>query len=360
MTLVLENLNLVHDTEVHLNCVSASFAPGRLTTVLGRALAGKTTLLRAIAGLQPVESGKMERDGVDFGVLPPWLRDVAMVYQQFINYPHLNVFDNVAFPLRKRHVAEADVRNRVNTALSMVGLSDFSARKPSALSGGQQQRVALARALVRRAGILLMDEPLVNLDYKLREQLREGFRGLLASQSGGIVIYNTTEPAEAMMLGDQIIVMHEGRVLQAGAPADVFDYPANVAVAGIINDPPMTILAGRLHGGRICFDGGLELSARGHLAKLPPGAYRFGIRATEINLTEAGGVSGHVTFSEVSGSETFLHVVTALGEAVVQLQGIHHVLNGARISLSFSPERLFVFAAHGEGKLLRAPKDGEN
>ncbi|MGF6175423.1 ABC transporter ATP-binding protein [Ensifer sp. 4252] len=360
MTLVLDNLRIARNDEIHLDNLSASFARGSLTTVLGRTLAGKTTLLRAIAGLQPIDSGKMERDGQEFGMLPAWQRDVAMVYQQFINYPHLTVFENVAFPLRKRRVPEADIRSRANAALSMVGLSNFAARRPSALSGGQQQRVALARALVRRADILLLDEPLVNLDYKLREQLREEFRGLLTSQSEGTVIYNTTEPAEAMMLADRIIVMHEGRILQTGAPADVFERPANVAVAGIINDPPMTILSGRLDAGRMIFDGGVNLPVSQHLEKLPPGSYRFGIRATEIEPIETGGVAGRVTFSEVSGSETFLHVETSLGEAVLQLEGIHQLANGSEIGLSFSPERLFAFAPDGDGKLVRAPGRGEN
>jgi len=214
--------------------------------------------------------------------------------------------------------------------------------------------------LVRKADILLLDEPLVNLDYKLREQLREEFRGLLTTQSEGTVIYNTTEPAEAMMLGDRIIVMHEGRILQTGTPADVFERPANALVAGIVNDPPMTILAGRLDEGRVIFDAGIELPAVAHLKDLAPGRYRFGIRATEIERAEEGGISGHVTFSEVSGSETFLHVETSFGEAVVQLEGVYQVASGSEIGLSLAPERLFVFGADGEGKLLRAPGQGEN
>ncbi len=359
MTLVLDKLGLARNGEVHLDGVSASFERGSLTTVLGRTLAGKTTLLRAIAGLQPIDSGRMDRQGHEFGLLPPWQRDVAMVYQQFINYPHLSVFDNVAFPLRQRGVPEPETRTRTEAALGMVGLSDFKARAPTALSGGQQQRVALARALVRRADILLLDEPLVNLDYKLREQLREEFRGLLSSQTDGTVIYNTTEPAEAMMLGDRIIVMHHGRILQTGTPKEVFENPANVAVARIINDPPMTILQGTLEDGRVTFGDDVGFLVPRHLDGLSHGTYRFGIRAMEIVPSETGGVIGRAEFSEVSGSETFVHVVTPLGEAVMQLQGVHHVLTGSKMRVSFSPERLFVFNADGEGELLRAPKTGE-
>ena len=359
MSLVLNSLSLSRDGEVHLDKVTATFDRGSLTTVLGRTLAGKTTLLRVIAGLQDADTGTLERDGKAFGTLPAWQRDVAMVYQQFINYPHLTVFENVAFPLRKRKIAEPQIAHRVKAVLEMVGLGGFQQRKPSQLSGGQQQRVALARALVRKADVLLLDEPLVNLDYKLREQLREEFRGLLVTQSEATVIYNTTEPAEAMMLGDRLVVMHEGRILQSGAPDEVFARPASAIVARIVTDPPMTIVPGRLDNGLIHFEGGVALSAPERLRGLAPGRYRFGIRADEIAPVEEGGIAGRVTFGEVSGSETFLHVETALGEAVMQLEGVHQVATGRQIGLSLASERLFVFAADGEGALLHAPGNGE-
>ena len=359
MSLVLNSLFLSRDGEVHLDNVSVTFDRGSLTTVLGRTLAGKTTLLRAVAGLQDIKTGTLERDGEPFGTLPAWQRDVAMVYQQFINYPHLTVFENVAFPMRKRKVAEAEVCHRVKAVLELVGLGAFGERKPSQLSGGQQQRVALARALVRKADVLLLDEPLVNLDYKLREQLREEFRGLLTTQSEATVIYNTTEPAEAMMLGDRLVVMHEGRILQTGAPSEVFERPASAVVARIVTDPPMTIVPGSLEDGRIRFEGGVSLSAPQGLEGMASGLYRFGIRANEIAPVNEGGITGRVTFSEVSGAETFLHVETTLGEAVVQLEGVHQVATGRQVDLSLAAERLFVFSREGEGALLHAPENGE-
>ncbi len=359
MSLVLNSLVLSRDGDDYLDRVSTTFDRGSLTTVLGRTLAGKTTLLRAIAGLQSIDSGTLERDGRPFGTLPAWQRDVAMVYQQFINYPHLSVFENVAFPLRKRKVAASEISARVKGVLDMVGLGSFGERKPSQLSGGQQQRVALARALVRKADVLLLDEPLVNLDYKLREQLREEFRDLLTTQSGATVIYNTTEPAEAMMLGDRVIVMHEGRILQTGTPREVFERPASTVVARIVTDPPMTIVPGTLEDGRILFEGGTSLAASQGMKGMPSGRYRFGIRANEIDPVDEGGIAGRVTFSEVSGSETFLHVETMLGEAVMQLEGVHQVATGRQIGLSLPAERLFVFAAEGEGRLLHAPENGE-
>ncbi len=246
MSLVLDDLRLREGGVPFLDGITAEFSRGRLTTVIGRTSAGKTTLMRALAGLQGVDSGHIRLDGRAFETVPAWQRDVAMVYQQFINYPHLSVFENVAFPLRRRGLGDAEVRQRVERQLETVGLGTFGERRPSALSGGQQQRVALARALVRHAPILLLDEPLVNLDYKLREQLRDEFRRILGAQTDTIAVYNTTEPAEAMMLGDHVVVLHEGRVLQTGTPADVFDRPASALVAGIVNDPPMNVIAGEL------------------------------------------------------------------------------------------------------------------
>lgn len=359
MSLVLNSLSLRRNNEVHLDDVSLELDQGCLTTVLGRTLSGKTTIMRAIAGLQDVDKGTMSRDGKSFGELPAWQRDVAMVYQQFINYPHLTVFENVAFPLRKRKVGQDEIDRRVRGVLETVGLGAFHERKPAQLSGGQQQRVALARALVRKAGVLLLDEPLVNLDYKLREQLREEFRGLLTSQADATVVYSTTEPAEAMMLGDRLIVMHAGRVLQSGAPVDVYANPSSVLVARIVTDPPMTIVPGQLSQGRVTFEGGLNLDAPARWSTLADRRYRFGIRAGEISPVDQGGIPGIVTFGEVSGSETFLHVTTALGEAVVLLEGVHPVEIGRQIGLAVAPERMFVFEDNEEGVLLHTPGQGE-
>jgi glycerol transport system ATP-binding protein len=276
-----------------------------------------------------------------------------MVYQQFINYPHLSVLDNVAFPLRRRGMGRAQARQRAGEVLAKVGLSGFEGRRPGQLSGGQQQRVALARALARRAGILLLDEPLVNLDYKLREQLRDEFRGLFADQREAIVVYATTEPAEAMMLGDEVLVLHEGRLLQAGHPADVFDRPASTAVAAVVNDPPMNIVDGAVEDGSLRFAGGLRLPLPAHLQALPPGDYRFGARANELWIAADGGIAGDLALAEVSGSETILHVETGIGPLVLLVEGIHALPLGARVSVGVDPRRLFAFATAGD--LVAAP-----
>ena len=200
MDLIAKGLTYKPEDEFHLNDVSFGMQKGELYTILGRTLSGKTTLLKTIAGLITPEGGRMMFDDQDLGQVPVWERNIAMVYQQFINYPHLTVFDNVAFPLRQRKMDESLIKGRVMDSLESVGLTGFETRKIQALSGGQQQRVALARSLAKQAGILLLDEPLVNLDYKLREQLREEFRNIFSDQvsSNSILICSGTDPLEAM------------------------------------------------------------------------------------------------------------------------------------------------------------------
>lgn len=346
-------LTLTANGDTYLDQVDFELRRGRLHTVIGRTLAGKTTMLRVIAGLEQPDRGTLALDGEPFSTRRVWDRDVAMVYQQFINYPHLNAVENVAFPLRRRGLPPAEALARARSELARVGLEGFEGRKPSELSGGQQQRVALARALVRGADILLLDEPLVNLDYKLREQMREELRGLFSDQDDAIVVYTTTEPAEAMMLGDEVLVIHEGQILQAGPPAEVFDRPASTTVAAIINDPPMNIFDGAIEDGRIHLSTGLSLERAAHMGDLPTGRYRFGVRANEVAISSQSTTVGTVTFSEVSGSETFVHVDTPFGSLVIQIEGIHDHTLGERVPVRIASETFFVFGT--DQRLVAAP-----
>ena len=353
MALIAEHLTLEVDRVPHLDSVSFTLERGRLHTLIGRTLAGKTTLLRAIAGLERIDRGSLDLDGESFLARPVWERDVAMVYEQFINYPNLSVLDNVAFPLRRRGLSVDAARERARAVLERVSLVGFEKRRPSQLSGGQQQRVALARALARGADVLLLDEPLANLDYKLREQMREELRGLFSDQGGSIVLYTTTEPAEAMVLGDVVLVMHEGRVLQMGPPDEVFDRPATTTVAGIVNDPPMNIVDAAIEDGLIRLGGGRSLPLPTHMRGLPLGNYRIGLRANELKLGSTDDAVGTVTFSEVSGSETFIHVDTGFGPLVIQIKGVHRFALDAAVPVAIDQERLFAFDPND--RLVAAP-----
>ena len=239
MNLIAKHLTYKPDNQYHLNDVSFNFEKGRLYTILGRTLSGKTTLLKTIAGLLNPDSGNINFEDKNFSKVPVWERNVAMVYQQFINYPNLSVYENISFPLKQRKLNEENIKKNVDDALKTVGLVGFENRKIQELSGGQQQRVALARSLAKKAKILLLDEPLVNLDYKLREQLREEFKTIfnegLANET--ILIYSTTDPQEVMELNGEVIVLDEGKVLQTGPAKDIFENPINLKVAEISNDP---------------------------------------------------------------------------------------------------------------------------
>ncbi|MBU0652723.1 MAG: ABC transporter ATP-binding protein [Proteobacteria bacterium] len=351
MSLLVQNLGIWVDGVAHLSDISLEFQQGRLYTILGQTLSGKTTLLRTIAGLQSPQKGTLTLHGQDFLELPVWKRRVAMVYQQFINYPHLDVLANVAFPLLRAGVPRAEARQRAREILGKIGLANFENRRPSTLSGGQQQRVALARALVKRAEILLLDEPLVNLDYKLREQLRDEFQNIFAGQDDAIVIYTTTDPDEAIQLGHELIVMDEGAVIQQGKPLEVFNAPAMIRCAEIIYNPPMNIFNGAIQRGEILLQGGVRLPVPWHMGHLPEGTYRFGLSTADISI--GGNIGAEVELSEISGSQTILHLRGAIGSFIVYEAGVYHYSMGSTVQVGLDPGRIFTFAV--DGKLISAP-----
>lgn len=356
MALVGHELNVAVDNVTYLDSVSFTFEPGRIYVLMGRTGSGKTSFMRAVSGLLPLDSGTLAFNGDDLTHTPVWKRDCAMVYQQFINYPNKTVRQNVEFPLKKAGLSGPELTSRVDTYLTKVGMTEFASRKPSQLSGGQQQRVALARSLARHSRILMLDEPLMNLDFKLREQLREEFLELFRGESQAVTIYATTEITEAMMLGYEILVMHEGKILQSGKPEDVFERPKDKLVAQIVNDPPMSIITASISRGKIILASGTELPVPAHLGSLGEGTYDFGIRAIDVAPASDSATteSGEVGFVEVSGSETVLYVHTKAGEIVVQIEGIHDYHAGQKLAVDFRPDRFFAF--DDSGQLLESPK----
>lgn len=357
MDLIAQNLSYKPEQEFHLNDVSFSMKKGKLYTILGRTLAGKTTLLKTIAGLLTPQQGTLTFGGLDFTTLPVWQRNIAMVYQQFINYPHLSVFENVAFPLRQRKIDNLIINAKVTTALENVGLTGFEERKIQALSGGQQQRVALARSLAKEAGILLLDEPLVNLDYKLREQLREEFRNIFSSQvsSDSILIYSSTDPVEAMQLGGDIIVMDEARVLQQGTAKEVFENPINIRVAQIANDPAMNMMPGDIVEGQIRVNDSISIAVPPHLSSLSSGRYTFGVRAADVSVV-AKGIPFNVELAEISGSETYLHVQNGGQTLIGLLDMVKDFSAGDKVNIGLNAARLYAFDE--SGKLAASPFGG--
>ena len=240
----------------------------------------------------------------------------------------------------------AEAHQRAREVLGKVGLADFEKRRPAALSGGQQQRVALARALVKRAEILLLDEPLVNLDYKLREQLREDFQNIFEGQDDAIVVYTTTEPAEAIQLGHEMIIMDEGGVIQQGEPLAVFNAPATIRCAEIINDPPMNIFNGTIEKGDIQLQGGVRLPVPAHMAHLPQGPYRFGLRAADLHLGRM--IGSQVELSEISGSQTILHLRGDIGAFILYEDGVYQHAIGDTVQVDLNSDRIYSFSVDGD------------
>lgn len=228
-----------------VNEASLTVAAGELLVLVGPSGCGKSTTLRMIAGLEEISSGTVSIDGQVVNQIPPGDRDIAMVFQNFALYPHMTVFENMAFGLKLRKVARAEIEERVNRAAELLGLKDCLARKPTALSGGQKQRVAVGRAMVRQPKVFLFDEPLSNLDAQLRVQMRREIAALHA-RLGATMIYVTHDQVEAMTLGNRIAVMKDGVVQQVAAPMELYHRPANLFVAGFIGSPGMNFVRGTL------------------------------------------------------------------------------------------------------------------
>ena len=327
----------------HLYPLSLSLQPGTVSVLLGATQAGKTTLMRLMAGLDVPSAGRVTVDGQDVTGQPVRQRNVAMVYQQFINYPSMTVFDNIASPLKLRGAMDkVAIAQRVQALAEKLHIEPFLKRLPAELSGGQQQRVALARALAKDAPLMLLDEPLVNLDYKLREELRDELSALFAAGSS-TVVYATTEPTEALLLGGWTAVMDAGEVLQYGPTADVFHHPASIRVARAFSDPPMNLLDG----------GAPRLGLPGTAARPDT---TVGVRASALRVVGRPGdiaLPGTVELAEIAGSDTFVHVATAAGELVAQLTGVHYFDLGAALTLYLDPTQIYLFGA--DGLLLQAP-----
>ncbi len=356
MTLALEGVVKRVGAETHLYNIDLALEPGTLYVLLGPTLAGKTSLIRLFAGLDRPTSGRLLRDGRDITGTSVRKRGVAMVYQQFINYPSFTVYDNIASPLRRGGAPRDTIDARVREVAAMLHIDELLDRLPAELSGGQQQRTALARALARDSDLLLLDEPLVNLDYKLREELRVELKAIFRT-GRATVVYATTEPMEALMLGGQTIVLDAGRVLQTGPTIEVFHRPQSLRVGQVFSDPPMNVIDGRVEGGRALLGDSLAVPLAGHLANLAPGPYRFGVRASHLALTrradDAIEFSGTVELAEISGSETFIHVAHSGIIWVVQEAGVHPLKLGERRSVFVDPGSLFAFDP--EGALVAAP-----
>jgi glycerol transport system ATP-binding protein len=353
MSLALKDVELRVGAEIHVHPTRLELAARGFNVLLGPTLAGKTTLMRLMAGLLRPTRGEVWFGGRDVTGVPVRQRRVAMVYQQFINYPHLSVFENIASPLRVARRPGAEVKARVGKIADLLRLGPLLGRKPGELSGGQQQRTALARALVKEADLVLLDEPLANLDYKLREELREELPRLFADRDC-TVVYATTEPSEALLLGGHTATVHEGRVTQFGPTSDVYRRPVDLQTARAFSDPPVNTAPVVKQGTRVALGELASWEAGGALASLPDGPYVFGLRPHHVTPTGAGDagtgtveVAGPVSIAEISGSESVIHFGLDGRTWVSQSPGIHDFAVGETARFRLEVARGYYFDPGG-------------
>ena len=366
MALELQDVSLLVQEQSYLNDISLRFEAGSFNVLLGRTLAGKTSLLRVLAGLDKPTSGQVFYNEMDVTGVAVQKRGLSMVYQQFINYPHMTVWENIASPLQLAKVSPSEIKRRVNQTAEMLHIGEYLQRLPIELSGGQQQRCAMARALVKDAGIVLFDEPLVNLDYKLREELRSELKTLFKMRET-IAIYATTEAHEALALGGTTTLLHQGKVLQTGEAQQQFAKPINLHAADLYNEPPLNVFLANVNDSVLQIQSPINLANTEHLVNLPNGQYQFAIRPNHISLhanSEAQwapsiALKSKVDCTEISASETYLHLETGVDSQHMSLNWVVHILTimsfvtGSEIDIFLPLEDLFVFDM--AGKAIRWP-----
>jgi multiple sugar transport system ATP-binding protein len=321
---------------------SLSVASGRFVAILGPSGCGKTTLLRSIGGLETVTSGRILIGDRDVTGAPPAQRDLAMVFQNYALYPHMTVRQNLGYALRVRKEKKKEIARRVDEIAKMLGLQDLLDRRPRELSGGQMQRVAMGRAIVREPAAFLMDEPLSNLDAKLRVQMRAEIAGL-QRDLGVTTLYVTHDQVEAMTLGDRVAVMKDGVLQQVGPPLDLYDRPQNVFVASFIGSPQMNLIDGVARGDVI------DVGGHSLPAKAPaPGPVVVGVRPEDWRLSDdADALTVTVTVVEELGSDSFVHgtcdVAGTPRTVIVRAPARGRTAKGDQVRVTTDPERVHLF-----------------
>ena len=331
-----------YGTTAVIHGVDVEISDGEFVVLVGPSGCGKSTLLRMIAGLEEISGGEIAIGTRVVNDLPPKERDVAMVFQNYALYPHMTVYDNMAFSLLLRKADKAEIESRVQRAADILNLKPYLQRFPKQLSGGQRQRVAMGRAIVRDPQVFLFDEPLSNLDAKLRVAMRAEIKAL-HQRLTTTTVYVTHDQIEAMTMADRIVVMHDGIVEQIGTPLELYDHPDNIFVAGFIGSPAMNFLDGKVAaGGMLELPGGVTLAAS---TKAPAGtAVRAGIRPEHLDLVPAGkGLPATVKVIEPTGAETLVLVDIAGTEATAVFTERHDFTPGASISLAPKAGLLHVF-----------------
>ena len=344
MSLELRSVEKKVGQETHIYETNLKFEKNTINVLLGSTLAGKTTLMQIMAGLDKPTNGEIWFNEKNVTGVKVQKRNVSMVYQQFINYPNFNVYDNIASPLKITGVDSNEIKNRVGKVAELLKLSPMLTKRPNELSGGQQQRTALARALVKDSDLILLDEPLANLDFKLREELREELPKLFEDRDC-IVVYATTEPSDALLIGGYTATLLEGKIVQHGKTLEVYNKPNSLQSAQVFSDPPMTIAKIKIEGD-VCSLISDQLSWKLH-SKLKDGEYKVGIRPHNITTYKEGSnsleISGKVLISELSGSESLIHFTNGDLNWVSLSNGLHQKNVGEHTKLFMNSDEFLYF-----------------
>jgi len=319
--------------------VDVAIEDGEFCVLVGPSGCGKSTLLRMIAGLEEISSGEIAIGSRVVNHVPPKERDIAMVFQNYALYPHMTVYDNMAFSLKLAGVSQEETRRRVDEAGQILGLMDYLARYPRQLSGGQRQRVAMGRAIVRKPQVFLFDEPLSNLDAKLRVAMRTEIKAL-HQRLTTTAVYVTHDQIEAMTMADRIVVMNHGRVEQIGSPLDLYDNPANLFVAGFIGSPAMNFIPGRITGTGVAAAGGITLPLPSRARVEANRDVVLGVRPEHLSVSDAG-VPAEVVVVEPTGADTQIYCKLAGVDVTAVVRERHAFRPGEAIRLA--PQTTFIF-----------------
>ena len=345
MSLELRDVSRSVDSSVYIHPTSVTLTPGGFNILLGPTLAGKTSLMRLMAGLDKPTNGEIWFADKNVTGVAVQKRNVSMVYQQFINYPNFSVFDNIASPLKITGINSDQIKKRVGQVSELLKLSEMLDKRPNELSGGQQQRTALARALVKDSGLILLDEPLANLDFKLREELREELPKLFENREC-IVVYATTEPSDALLIGGNTVTLMEGRVIEYGKTIEVYNKPKNLFSARVFSDPPINISEIKKSGDTFSLLHDLVKWKNSNI-NLKDGNYKVGIRPYNITTYKEGNncieIKGKVLISELSGSESLIHFRNANLNWVSLSNGIHQMKVGQEAKLYMNVDEFMYF-----------------
>lgn len=360
-SITLKNITKVYDQKVKaVKQLNLEIMDHEFLVLVGPSGCGKSTLLRMIAGLEEISSGELQIDGIRHNETAPGDRDIAMVFQSYALYPHMTAYQNMAFGLVNRKVPKEEIDRRVREAAEILDITELLSRKPKAMSGGQRQRVALGRALVREPAVFLLDEPLSNLDAKLRSSMRTEIIKL-HQRLNTTFIYVTHDQTEAMTMGDRIVVMKDGKIQQVGTPRDLFNHPVNQFVAGFLGTPQMNFLDTRLDSDRYlvlqerpdsCGEIRLSSYALPDSISTENDYVRLGIRPEHILISASGMLTGEVEVVETLGSESYLSVRFAGEQLTIKVGEESTPHQGASVRFSLRPDKLHLFAGDSGRSLM--------